>query len=399
MKIRKVELRLIQPDFTKSSNPNMKNFTGGCYPIMIRIITDEGIYGDGAVSLGFGVGQTAVIELAKDFARRIIGKNALETEVIWEMLHNTRAFPTWLYQSVQSGYDMALWDIKGKAFNQPLYVLLGGAQRKKMRAYASQLQFGWIDSKHMAASPEDYANNAKKAVEAGYDAVKVDFWAYDEDGRPMTHDMRKGLVTPRIMNIVEDRVAATREAIGPDVDLILEGHAFTDVTTAIQFAQRLEKYNILFFEEPCFQTPENYKRVREKLPMPLAGGEQSVTRWDFAPYLINGSMQILQPDVGNCGGISELMKIANFADVFDASIQGHCCETPIILSATLHIEAAIPNFAIHEQHIECYQPYLNELFTNTWYPENGYYTVPEGPGLGTELSEYALKHCQLWTIE
>ena len=97
MKIRKVELRLIQPDFTKSSNPNMKNFTGGCYPIMIRIITDEGIYGDGAVSLGFGVGQTAVIELAKDFARRIIGKNALETEVIWEIISSpqmTTSSPT-----------------------------------------------------------------------------------------------------------------------------------------------------------------------------------------------------------------------------------------------------------------------------------------------------------------
>ena len=398
MKIRKVELRLLHPDESKAPNPNMKNYTGGCLPIMVRILTDEGIYGDGGVSLGFGIGQRAIVELSRDFARRILGRDALETEVIWEMLHNNRAFPTWLYQSVQSGFDMALWDIKGKAFGQPVYRLLGGAHRKKMRAYASQLQFGWIDSTHMAVTPQDYADNARRAVEAGYDAVKVDFWIYDEDGKPMTHDMRRGLVTPRILNVVEERAAATREAIGPDTDLILEGHAFPDVTTAVQFAQRLEKYGILFFEEPCYPTPENYRRVREKLSIPLAGGEQSVTRWDFAPYLENGSLQILQPDVGNCGGISELVKIANFADVYDATIQGHCCETPIILAATLHVEAAIRNFAIHEQHIECYQPYLNELFTESWYPENGCFTVPETPGLGTELSDLALSHCDLVTV-
>ncbi len=399
MKIKKVELRLIHPDYSKSANPNMKNFTGGCIPIMVRIITDEGIYGDGAISLGFGVGQTAIIELCKDFARRIIGKNPLETEVIWEMLHNSRGFPGFTYQSVQSGFDIALWDIKGKAFNVPLYILLGGAQRKKMRAYASQLQFGWIDSKHVAATPEDYAENARRAVEAGYDAVKVDFWAYDETGRPMNRDDRRGLVSPKTMRLVESRVAAVREAIGPDVDLILEGHAFSDVLSAVQFGMALEKYNILFFEEPCFTDPENYRRVADKLSMPLAGGEQSVSRWDFAPFLVNRSMQILQPDVGNCGGISELMKIAQMADVYEASIQGHCCETPIILAATLHIEAAIPNFAIHEQHIECYQPYINELCTESWYPENGYYTVPEGVGLGTELSEYSLTHCDCVTIE
>lgn len=399
MKITKVEVRLVHPDYSLAANDNMQKFTGGCVPIMVRIHTDEGIYGDGEIGLGFGTGQMVAVEYAKSLSALLIGRDPLEHDVIWNKLYRIANFHDRYTQSVIAGIDMALWDLKGKFFQVPVVTLLGGAMRTKVRCYASQLQFGWHDSEHMAATPADYAENCKKALADGYDAVKIDFWAYDEEGRSLTNEERKGLISPKYMKMIEERVAAVRDAIGPYNDLILEGHAFTDVVSAVQAARMLEKYNILFFEEPCQVDPESYRRVKESTNMSLGGGERCYTRWEFLPYLQNGSMQVLQPDISNSGGITELMKIASMAETFESVVQGHLCASPLSLAATLHFECAIPNFAIHEYHVEGYQPYIKNLCTKTFIPKDGYLELPEGNGLGTELSEYSLTHCNLYTVE
>lgn len=400
MKIAKVEIRKAYPDYSLAANANMRKFTGGYSPIFVRIYADDGTYGDGESGLGFGSWQSVEIAYLQQTARLIIGQDPLDVVAIWNKIFRLASFRDWLSMTMQSAIDIALWDLKGKLLGVPVYKLLGGAVRKKVRAYASQLQFGWKDWDHMAVSVDDYANASKEAVKAGFDAVKIDFWAYnDKDGAPLTHEDRKGMITPKNMRMIEDRVAAVREAIGPDNDILLEGHGFLDVTSAQRIAQRLEKYDIAFFEEPCQVDAESYRRVKEKTSIPIAGGERFATRWDFAPYFQRFALDIAQPDVSNCGGITEMMRIGSMAEVYEVDVQGHHAGSHISLAATLHVEAALPNFAIHEFHMENYQKYITDLCTEAFIPENGYITVPEAPGLGTELSEYTLKHSDLITVE
>ena len=241
----------------------------------------------------------------------------------------------------------------------PLYKLLGGKQRTRLRAYASQLQNGWGVGRKPARTPGEYAAAAQEAVDRGFDAVKFNFLTFRPDeGRYPTYE-QTAYLSHQYMNTAEERISAVREVLGQNGDIILENHCYTDVQSAIQFGNMAKAHGILYYEEPT--TP--------------------------------------QPDLGTCGGITEVKKICDMSYIHEAGVQIHVCGSPLLTSASLHIECAIPNFVIHEYNVNTVMPKMLSLAKYDPQPVDGYFTVPELPGIGNEISDYAFSHSQRKTIE
>lgn len=389
MKITKVDVMQV-----KTPNPNWR-------PIICRIHTDEGIYGDGEAALAYGIGAPAAFGMIKDLSKLIIGMNPLDNEVIWDKLYKETFWgqnggPV-VFAGI-SALDIALWDIKGKYFNVPVYQLLGGKKRDNLRCYASQLQFGWSNEWEQLGKAEEYAEASKKAIEEGYDCVKIDFFTFDRDGQPISkHDITR-LQEPFYVELVEERIAAVREAIGPDNDIIMENHSNLDANGAVQLGRMAQKYNIFYFEEPNTPTPKLAKYICDKLEMPIAHGERVYSRWQYAPYFENSSVQVIQPDIGNTGGLTEAKKICDMAYTYDVNVQAHVCAGPISTAVALHLECVIPNFVIHEHHRNALLPHNIALGKYDYQPENGKYKIPDLPGIGNEHSEEALTNCEKVTV-
>lgn len=392
MKITKVDVLHLKTE--------LKN--GAWRPIVCRIYTDEGIYGDGEAALAYGEAQSAAFGMIQNFAKLIIGMNPLDHEIIWDKLYRSTFWgqnggPV-IFSGI-SAIDIALWDIKGKYYNAPVYQLLGGKRRDNIRTYASQLQFGWGPEIIPQRTPEEYAREGKRAVAEGYDCVKYDFFTFKPDDGNYTDLDRISLLSPKYMNEIESRIAAVREAIGPDVDIIVENHSFTDAQSSVQLGKMMKKYGVFYFEEPTTPTPQLTKYVHDETGLSIATGERIYTRWQYAEYFKQNAIQVIQPDVGTCGGITETKKVCDMAYTFDVGVQVHACGSPLSTAAALHIECAIPNFTIHEHHTYALSPHNRDLCIYDYQPENGKYKVPELPGIGNELSEKAFKNCDLVTIQ
>jgi galactonate dehydratase len=390
MKITSVDVMELKP----RNNPRWR-------PVVCRINTDQGLYGYGEAAMAYGVGASAAFGMVKDLSWMIIGKDPLDNEVIWDRLYKSTFWgqnggPV-IFAGI-SAIDIALWDLKGKYFDVPVYKLLGGKRREKLRAYASQLQFGWGDGIQSVSATEDYVSVAGKAVAEGYDAIKIDFFTFDRDGRRFSSEETTRLLKSGYLDLIEERLAAVRESIGPKVDIIMEAHSVTDAQAAIQIGKRAEKYNIFAYEEPTTPTPKITKLVAENVKIPIASGERIYTRWGYSPYFENGSLSLIQPDLGTCGGITEGKKICDMAYVFDVSVQAHVCASPLSAAAALHLEAVIPNFCIHEHHVVNLSSFNKELCLYDYQPVDGSILVPEIPGIGNELSGYALETADSITV-
>lgn len=372
----------------------------GIAPICIRINTDEGICGFGEVGTGYGNAHFAGVNIVRDLGQRIIGKNPLNIETIWEdLFRNTfwgMAGGTVIYAGM-SAIDIALWDIKGKYFNLPVYQMLGGKCRERIRTYASQIQFGWGPVKRYLNDPTEYAQAVRDAMAQGYTAVKADpigitdksLWirACEDDSWNL-----RGSIPHKVLDLACARVEAMREAGGRDLDIIIENHAFTDTNTAIQLGAALEPYGIYYMEEPVHPlNSRSMREIRDKVKIPLAAGERIFTRWGYRPFLEDRSLQVLQPDFCLVGGITEGKKVADIANIYDCTIQGHCCGGPISTAAALQVETAIPNFIIHELHSGALKAHIRALCKYDYMPVDGYYRVPELPGIGQELCEEAME--------
>ncbi len=375
----------------------------GWSPICCRIYTDEGIYGDGEAALAYRNAPTAAFGMIQDFAKLIIGMDPMKHEVIWDKLYRSTFWgqnggPV-VFAGI-SAIDMALWDIKGKRYGVPVHELLGGKKRDSVRTYASQLQFGWYEDKVTPGlSLEDYVKAAKIAVAEGYDCIKVDFFTFRPDGSDFTDEDRLGMCTPDLVKLIDQRVAAVRDAVGPDVDIIMENHSFLDAQTAVQIGNVVKKYNIFYYEEPTTPTPRLSKFVGDKTGLPIASGERIYSRWQYAEYFEKDALQVIQPDIGTCGGISEAKKICDMAYVYDVGVQVHVCAGPLCTAAALQLEAVIPNFTIHEHHTYALKQDNRELCIYDYQPVNGKFAIPDRPGIGNELSEIAFKRAQIVTIE
>ncbi|MDR1239747.1 MAG: mandelate racemase/muconate lactonizing enzyme family protein [Treponema sp.] len=381
----------------------------GCLsrPVLCRINTDEGISGLGEAGVAIGTGAPAAFEQIKDLAPIILGKDPRDHELLWEKMFRQSFWAQGngaIVMAAISAVDIALWDIKAKAANLPLYKLLGGKQREKLRSYASQLQFGWGVDKFLpfrgsSGDPSFYGDAARKAVEQGYDAIKTNFMRFDKNGDLLPYTAATGYISRDMMRLVETRLRATRDAVGPDVDIIMENHAMTDASTAIQIGKMARDYGIMFYEEGTSPlNPGVMKKIAEAIDIPLATGERTYTRWGFLPFLENHCLHVIQPDIGNCGGITEAKKICDMAAIYDVSVQTHVCSSPVSVAISLHLEAAIPNFIIHEHHLCNTLPSTIAECTQDYQPVQGYFSIPEIPGHGQELSESALKAAHIETI-
>ena len=373
-------------------------------PTVVRINTDEGISGFGEVAMAYGVGASAGFGMAKDLAKIIIGMDPFNNEEIFEkMLKKTfwgQGGGTVVFAGM-SGIDGALWDIKGKALNLPVYQLLGGKTNKKLRTYASQIQFGWEggEEKLTLSDPAQYADAALKAVAEGFDCIKVDPLGFDKNAQWLGWDLTKKL-TKEQMDTGYARLKAIRDVVGDNVDIIVEMHSYTDTNTAIQFGRTLDDLNIFYYEEPVMPlNPKMMKEVKDNVNLPIASGERIYSRWGYVPFLESRSLDVIQPDFGTCGGITEGKKICDMAHVYDMAVQGHVCGGPIATATCLHVEAAIPNFIIHELHsYALLKPNIDTCIYD-YQPVNGYYEVPELPGIGQELKPEIIAKSEVVTVK
>ena len=383
--------------------------------VTVKVNTDEGISGFGEAGLAYGKCSEAAFGQCQDFARMVLGMDPFNTEEIWEHLHRHTFWGMGggvVVTSAMAAIDTACWDIKGKALNLPVYKLIGGRTNKKLRAYASQLQFGWRtlieknDALTLLYDPKDYYDVVKDAMAEGYDAVKIDPVFAPLEERPMAEVMAtqgnqiRGCYREHDLTRSVERIAAAREAGGPDLDIIVEIHSLLDANTAALLGQALEPYRIMYYEEPTMPcNPSVFKHIKERCKLPLATGERSYTRWGFRQFFEDRTLDIIQPDLCNTGGITETKKICDMAQVYDVGVQIHVCGGPIATAAALQVEAAIPNFVIHEEHNANLLKIFKESGKYYHAPVNGFYEVPELPGIGQEMSEQAMATARKVVIE
>jgi L-alanine-DL-glutamate epimerase-like enolase superfamily enzyme len=366
-------------------------------PSFVRVRTDDGLCGVGEVGLAYGVAASASLGMVKDLAEAFVLKqDPFATERLWETMFR-RSF--WgegggpVVCGAISAIDCALWDIKGKALGVPVWQLLGGKTQDTLRTYASQLQLGWSDrGVRNLVDDGAYADAAAAAVADGYDCVKVDPIMVGLDGQ-RDPNLRGLFDRPRLRRY-RQRMEAIRRGAGPDVDIILELHSFPSASGAQQLAEALADLDILFMEEPVHCAwPQAQQALRRRVGLRLSGGERFYTRWDVAPYLDAGSLDVLQPDFGLVGGITEGKKVCDLAHLHDVTIQGHVCGSPVATAVALQLEAAIPNFQIHEHHVYALQRVNRDLCIEDLQPVKGHFVVPDRPGLGITLNDEALKDC------
>ncbi|WP_018694545.1 mandelate racemase/muconate lactonizing enzyme family protein [Algicola sagamiensis] len=359
-------------------------------PVFVRIHTDEGATGVGEAGLAYDLGHSAAAHMIQEIAENmLIGFDPFQTENLWNRMLRESFWGLGggpVIYAAMSAIDTALWDIKGKVLGVPVYQLLGGKVNDQLRAYASQLQFDWDIEFSRLTNPDDYGKAAEKAMAEGYDCVKVDPIMYDAQGE--THFQRTKLFSNTDMRLFRERMRAIREAIGPDNDIIFECHSLPGVSTAVQLGEIAEEFRCFYFEEPVnYLNSELHKKVADKVKVPIAAGERLYNRHGVRPYLQDQSVDVLQPDIGLCGGFTEAKKVCDYADMYDVQIQAHVCGGPVATMAALHLETAIPNFLIHEHHTYAIKPWNRELCLQDPQPNNGMIQAPDTPGLGIELND------------
>lgn len=342
--------------------------------IFIKIDTDEGISGWG--EMVSGTKTETVVAGAKEMGNRILGKNPFDIERIWQRLHRSffRGGP--INGTIISGIEMALWDIKGKALNVPVYELLGGAARDRIKVYS------WIGGDR----PSDVVEMAQQRWDKGFRAVKMN----------ATSEMHYIDTLDKVDAAVE-RVASIREKFGDKMSIGIDFHGRVHKPMAKVLAKALEPYRPMFIEEPVLpENEEYYEQIANEVSVPIATGERVYTRWGFKNIFKQGAVDIIQPDISLCGGLLEERKIAAMAEAYDMAIAPHAPYGPVALAATFQVDACTPNMFIQEQSLGIH---YNQGFDLLDFVKNkkifqykdSFVDIPKGPGLGIEMDEDKIK--------
>ncbi|MDW7691532.1 galactonate dehydratase [Flammeovirgaceae bacterium SG7u.111] len=339
--------------------------------LFLKIDTDEGISGWGEPIVE---GKADTVKAAvEELMQQMIGKDPMHIEDHWNTLYRGgfyRGGP--VFMSALSGIDQALWDIKGKFFNAPIYELMGGKTRDKIQVYS------WIAGDR----PSDVANQVLEAKKNGFTAVKMN----------ATNELQIIDSYSKIEWVLE-RVAQLREAVGYTVDVGIDFHGRLHKAMAKVMAKELEQFHPMFIEEPVL--PENneaLKAIANITSIPIATGERMFSRWQFKDLLASGAVDIIQPDLCHAGGITECKKIFSMAEAYDVAAAPHCPLGPIALAACLQVDASCYNAFIQEQSLGIHYNRGSDLLDyivdkSVFKYENGFVNIPSGPGLGIEVNE------------
>ncbi len=342
--------------------------------LFLKIDTDEGIsgWGEPVVEGRADAVRTAVHE----FEKYLIGKDPLRIEDHWQVMYRAgfyRGGPETM--SAIAGIDQALWDIKGRCYNAPVYELLGGACRDKLRVYR------WIGGDR----PSDIREAALEAYGQGYTAIKMN----------ATEELHY-IDNFQKIQAVCDRVAAIRDALGYKLDIAVDFHGRVHKPMAKVLAKELDQFHLMFIEEPVLsQNNEALREIARYTSTPIATGERMFTRWDFKNLLEDGYVDIIQPDLSHAGGISECKKIAAMAEAYDVAVAPHCPLGPVALGACIQLDTCTPNAFIQEQSLGIHYNKGGDLLDYIKDPsiyqyKDGYIDIMQGPGLGVEVNEDAL---------
>ncbi|MFI3209090.1 MAG: mandelate racemase/muconate lactonizing enzyme family protein [Eubacteriales bacterium] len=347
--------------------------------------SDEGVTGIGEATSWPG---SPVIEVAtRFFGQQIIGEDPMRVDYIWTKLYRDYSWigPTGASLCAISGIDMALNDLKAKSLGIPLYQMMGGAYRTRLRTYAN---YWFTDLPH---TPEAYAKRAGEIVARGFRGVKYDPFShtnYSFGDFHMTSELSKE-GKDRAVEIVKQ----VREAIGPDSDMMIETHALLDFKTSVEMTERLKPYGVTWYEEPV--GPENVdslNNVRKRIdPMiPICVGERHYTRYGIREVLEKGICDVIMPDITRCGGPTEMKKMADMAQTYNVVIAPHNPNGPLSTLASAHVMAATPNF-FRLEFFAVDVPWRDKILTHPIDWDNGDICLSERPGLGCDLVEEELE--------
>jgi 2-dehydro-3-deoxyphosphogalactonate aldolase len=358
---------------------NVPPYRGGRKWLFLKLLTDEGIVGLGERVGGGAVDLAPQVALLHHLAEQfVVGESPFNVERIWQRmfasLHDYR-HPGMDRTPAISAIEMALWDVIGKATNQPIYNLLGGQYHAKLRAYA------YMPSEGVWENPEKAGDVARQLVAAGFGACKIDPFM------PL-------FPLPRDIPLKDLKHAArifrhVRDAVGDELEVGIGTHGQFSTAGAVRAAKVLEEYEPMWFEEPVPpEMVEEMARVARQTSIPIAAGERLATKYEFAALIEKQAAGIIQVDVGQCGGILEAKKIAAIAEAHHALIAPHMYVGPIAAAAAIQLDTCSPNFMIQEFNVG---PLHRELFDEPIAVVDGYITPPTRPGLGLVLNEEAVR--------
>ncbi len=371
MKIRNVRIYLVK--------------SGNLHPVLVEITTEDGLVGIGEAAIAYGLGGTAAAGMLKDFAERLlIGRDAARIEAIWGEMYDHSFWAKGggaIVFAAMSAIETALWDIKGRALGVPVYELLGGRMRDTVRVYAN----GWYGKATTAA---DFARASERPLRDGYKALKCYPLAVP-DAHGLRHVSRR-MVDRDFANLAFEKIRALRDAVGPDIELMvdLSGGLTTDET--IRLCRRYEELNLAWVEEPAdpFDVAA-LKKISGAIDIPIAVGERLYTRAGFRPVLEAGAVDIVEPDAGNTGGLFEAKKIAAMAEAYNLRCTPHNCASALSTAAALQLSACLSNFMTLEIYPYFPQaPGYVQVLENS--PEDriagGFLPLDDAPGLGVTLA-------------
>ena len=348
---------------------------------LVKITTDNGLVGWGESTLeGKPKSTMGAVEELADY---LIGKDPLRIEHHWQHIYRPAFFRGGnVLMSALSGLDQALWDIAGKHYGVPVYMLLGGAVRDRIRVYAH-----W----GIADTTDEGLEKAKNRLDylrdkGGYTAFKS-----GPSGKWRAHE------PPAVIDAFVQRAYLMREWVGPDVELAFDFHGKMTPGLAIEICHELKGMRPMFVEEPVPQeNVDALKLVSDHVPFPIATGERLLSRWEFRQIFEKGAVSYIQPDGSHAGGITELKKIANMAEVYYMHIMPHCAIGPVALAACMQVDAVTPNFLIQES---VGPDWLMDVIEEPWPVKGGYIELTTQPGLGFTINEAEVQKQHTYTEE
>ncbi|GAB3174390.1 mandelate racemase/muconate lactonizing enzyme family protein [Telluribacter humicola] len=355
------------------------------HSLFVKVYTNQDIWG-----CGEGVDATpGTYHLVKMMGQRIKGKSPLNVHRLFEDVRRSGFFEgaqSGMYIAVLTAVETALWDLVGKAYGMPVYQLLGGKFRDKIRVYCDTAAY-----RTEGPRPEDFAKAAKDAVNAGYTAVKFDI---DERNDPAKYDAYNWTASPGELERMYNQVAAVRKAVGPKIDICIDMHGRYDLPTGKKVAKLMEPLNLMFLEEPIpAENAEAYKLITDSTSTPICAGENHYLAHGFRRLFELGAVDIVMPDLQKAGGLGEAQRIANLANLYYVPFAPHMVASYLGAMASSHVCASVPNFLILEWQVYFDEdPMFKEIVTfNGPMIEKGYIPLSEKPGIGVEINEEGMR--------